>query len=192
MDKKELKALLRLEKEQYLKYTFPTTKRYFFSWIKNEPLRTIIKWQKFSRLADFYHKKVKRGSRYSILPYLYYVRRRNNIAYKLSIEISTENIGKGLLLFHSGAIVVNEKAIIGDFCKLHGNNCIGNNGSPGGKCPVIGNNVSIGVGAKVIGDVSIADNIIIGAGAVVVDSFTEAGVVIAGVPAKVIKNRDNL
>lgn len=187
MTKEQLSKILLLEHNQYRNYTFPTTQRWVMSWIKNEPLRTIMKWQKYSRIADFYHLKVINGSKLSILPYLWYARLKNTLAYKLSIELPTEKIGKGLLLFHSGSTVVNENAIIGDYCKLHGNNCIGNDGTPGGKCPIIGNNVSIGVGAKIIGDIRIADNITIGAGAVVVDSFTEEGVTIGGIPAKVIR-----
>lgn len=57
--------------------------------------------------------------------------------------------------------------------------CIGNDGKSN-TCPVIGNNVNIGVGAKLIGD------IMIGAGAVVVSSFTESGITIGGVLARQI------
>lgn len=68
-------------------------------------------------------------------------------------------------------------------CTLHGDNCIGNNGKTNA-CPIIGNNVDIGVGAKLIGDIVIADDIVIGAGAVVVSSFTEPGITIGGIPAR--------
>ena len=54
---------------------------------------------------------------------------------------------------------------------------------------MIGNNVDIGVGAKIIGPVEIGDNIRIGANAVVVDSFNESGVTIVGVPAHIV-NKD--
>lgn len=52
--------------------------------------------------------------------------------------------------------------------------------------PVIGDNVYMCTGAKVVGDVTIADNIIIGANAVVNRTFNEPGITIAGVPAKKI------
>ena len=70
---------------------------------------------------------------------------------------------------------------------MHGNNCIGNNGKEVKACLTIGNNVDIGYGATIIGDIKIADNIIIGANSLVNKSFLESGVVIAGCPAKVIK-----
>lgn len=52
------------------------------------------------------------------------------------------------------------------------------------KCPQIGNNVEIGVGAKVIGNITIADNIKIGANAVVTKSFDEEGITLVGIPAR--------
>ena len=69
---------------------------------------------------------------------------------------------------------------------MHGDNCVGNDGQSD-ICPVIGNNVEVGAGAKIIGNVTIADNIKIGAGAVVVnDLLTEFGVY-GGVPAVRLK-----
>ena len=93
---------------------------------------------------------------------------------------------EGLTIDHWGAIVINPKAKIGKNCRLHGNNCIGNNGSID-IAPVIGNNVDIGFGAIVFGDVVIADDIKIDANAVVNKSFLEPGITIAGVPAKRVK-----
>ena len=66
-------------------------------------------------------------------------------------------------------------------------NYIGNDGTHGGKYPIVEIMFLIGVGAKLIGDIKIANNIIIGAGAIVVDSFTEEEVTIARVPARIIK-----
>ena len=53
-------------------------------------------------------------------------------------------------------------------------------------CPNIGNNVDIGVGAIIIGNVNIADGCIIGAGAVVTKSFDKINTVIVGVPGKAV------
>ena len=85
-----------------------------------------------------------------------------------------------------GNIVINNNAILGDNVKLHGNNCIGNNGKDY-KCPKIGNNVDIGFGSIITGDIIIADDIKIGANAVVNKSFFKKGITIAGVPAREIK-----
>ena len=65
---------------------------------------------------------------------------------------------------------------------FHGNNCIGNNGKTE-DCPVIGDNVDIGFGAIIIGNVKIADNVKIGANAVVTKSCLEEGATLVGIPA---------
>lgn len=110
---------------------------------------------------------------------------KNILGNRLGYEINGKNIGEGLILYHNGPIVINGDAIIGKNCKLHGDNCIGNNGISNG-CPHIGDNVNIGVGAKIIGDVVIADGCFIGAGAVVVSNCFEENSTIVGVPGKKI------
>ncbi len=71
---------------------------------------------------------------------------------------------------------------------LYMGNCIGNDGISD-ECPIIGDNVEIGVGAKIIGNIKITNNVIIGAGAVVVNDILEENSVVAGVPAKIIKKK---
>lgn len=116
----------------------------------------------------------------------YYRIRKNHLGEKLGFTIHKNTFGAGLRIWHYGNIVVNAFARVGKNCTLHGDNCIGNNGF-GGNSPRIGDNVDIGVGAKIIGDIDIASNVIIGAGSVVNKSFKEEWVVIAGVPAKIVK-----
>lgn len=118
----------------------------------------------------------------------YWCLRKNILGSKLGITIPEGVFQRGLHIWHYGNIVVNGQARVGENCILHGDNCIGNDGYDN-LAPVIGNNVDIGVGAKIIGNVTIADNIKIGAGAVVVNSFLEEGVTICGVPARVVKTK---
>jgi len=95
-------------------------------------------------------------------------------------------VGKGLFLGHPRGLVVNPNTVIGDYCAIIQQVTLG------GPRVVIGNNVSINAGAKIISDenktdiVSIGDNCIIGASALILISMPNNSV-IAGVPAKVIK-----
>lgn len=98
-------------------------------------------------------------------------------------------IGKGLLINHFGGIIVNDGTKMGEFCTISHGVTLGNK-RPGGKSPVIGSNVYIAVGAKVLGDIAIGDNCIIGANSVVMGSIPENSIV-AGIPAKVIKRIEN-
>ena len=110
----------------------------------------------------------------------------NKLGLLLNYEMSGTNIAPGLVLYHGGPIVIHGKAKIGKNVKFHGDNCVGNNGIDD-MCPVIGDDVDVGVGAKIIGGIKIARGIIIGAGAIVVDDFEEENIVIAGVPAKKVR-----
>ena len=93
--------------------------------------------------------------------------------------------GPGLSIAHYGTIVVSTAARVGKNCRLHeGVNIGATNGSS--RAPQIGDNVFIGTGAKIIGDITIADDVAIGANAVVVKSIQEQGITVGGVPAKKI------
>ncbi|MDQ1086635.1 serine O-acetyltransferase [Siphonobacter sp. SORGH_AS_1065] len=180
--KKKLEACIQYEKRMYSNYMFNSTVRYILSRVKREPVRMILEFLIISRKCDYYKKK--NGLITKIL-YLIYVSRKNRLGEKLNLEIGTENIEPGLLIYHYG-VVINSDTIIGKNCRLHGDNCIGNNGKSN-ECPKIGDNVSLGVGAKIIGNVIIANNIKIAAGSVVVHSFLEEGITIGGIPAKKLK-----
>ena len=82
-------------------------------------------------------------------------------------------------------IVIVHKASIGANCMIFQQVTIAGKNNKG---PVIGDNVIIGAGAKIIGDVNIGDNCFIGANAVVTKSFPPNSV-IGGVPAVLIKSR---
>lgn len=124
---------------------------------------------------------------YYYLRFVFASRRKNILGRKLGIEIGENSFDKGLIIYHTFGTVVNSESVVGKNCKLHGNNCIGNSGLDT-KCPVLGDNIRVGVGAKIIGDVTLADNITVAAGAVVVTSFLEPGITVGGgVPAKRIK-----
>lgn len=135
------------------------------------------KYIKYLRLSDYY-----KGTLLS----WFYLWKKNRLANLLGFEITSTNIGKGLTLYHNGPIIINGGALIGENVCFHGDNCVGNNGITD-ISPTIGNNVDIGVGAKIIGAVKIADNVKIGAGAVVINDINESGVTAVGIPAKIVK-----
>lgn len=85
--------------------------------------------------------------------------------------------------WHYGSVIVNGHAKIGKNCQFHGNNCVGNKGVLDEAAPRLGDNVEIGVGAKIIGDIYIADGVKIGANAVVVKSCYNKGATLVGIPA---------
>lgn len=121
---------------------------------------------------------------------MYYKLVFHKMSIKLGVFIPPNCFDEGLSIAHAMCIVVHHNAKIGKNCRIHEMVNIGaTNGSD--KAPVIGNNVFIGTGAKIIGDVKIADNVVIGANAVVVHDILEEGTTWGGVPAKKISNNDS-
>lgn len=143
----------------------------------------LVKYQKLLRLDEYYSNTATGIKK---LLQLWYRWRKNCLAERLGITISKNVFDEGLIIWHYGYIVVNGMARVGKNCVLHGNNCIGNDGIHP-EAPIIGDNVDIGAGAMVIGNIRIADNVKIGAGAVVVHSVEEPGVTVVGVPARIVR-----
>lgn len=94
-------------------------------------------------------------------------------------------IGKRLCLPHGGnGIIISSKAEIGDDVIIYQQVTIGTR-ETGGKAPVIGNNVFIGAGAKILGEIKIGDGSKIGANAVVLKDVPPNATAV-GVPARII------
>ncbi len=182
VDKKECNRIIL--KEQILRRTL-TNGNWCLNKITHEHDSRIVKYQKLLRL-DEYYSNTATGMK-KILQ-LWYRWKKNRLGEKLGITISRNVFDEGLVIWHYGYIVVNGMAKVGKNCVLHGNNCIGNNGNTP-EAPVIGDNVDIGVGAMIIGNIRIANNVKIGAGAVVIHSVEEEGATVVGVPAKVVKRK---
>jgi serine O-acetyltransferase len=110
------------------------------------------------------------------------------LSMKLGFVICRNVCGPGLALAHGGPIIIHPKAVIGENCRI--DRCVSIGSiyyltAP----PRIGNNVYIGPGAVLNGDIQIADGIAIGANSYVNKSFMEPGITIAGCPAKKISDK---
>ena len=96
-------------------------------------------------------------------------------------------IGRGLFIDHGMGVVVGETAIIGDNVTLFQGVTLGGTGKETGKRhPTIGNNVVIGAGAKVLGNITVEENSYIGANAVVLRDVP-ANSTVVGVPGHITK-----
>ncbi len=149
------------------------------------PTRTFKKFLKYLRKQEYYLNTAK-GNKLKGLLAIYYEGKKNRLGLKLGVEIGPNCFEKGLNLYHAGNIVINPSVKVGKNCSLHGGNCIGNNGITKA-VPVLGDDVDVGFGAVIIGDVTIANGVKIGANAVVNKSVTEENCVVAGVPAVIVK-----
>lgn len=135
--------------------------------------------------------------RYTLRPAL--IRKPMSALYKLlfklvqiltGIELPCEvEIGRNFVIDHFGGIVISGYARFGDDCRIRTGVVVGLSRVDDPCAPVIGNNVDIGAGAKVLGRITIGDNVIIGANAVVLRDVPPNSYAV-GVPAVVRPRRD--
>ncbi len=150
----------------------------FIFFLVRDPQYLLKKYKYHLRKEEYY---LNNPSKIHTLFRLFHLARKNALGNKLGVLIPPNTFGKGLMIMHHGSIIVNPDARIGEYCTLHGNNCIGNNGKTN-VVPSIGNSFDLGVGACVIGNVKIGNEVTVGANAVVTKSFSDNSLLV-GIPA---------
>ena len=117
--------------------------------------------------------------------------KRLQIRYGIEIQATTK-IGKALFIPHFGGIVIHKNAVIGNNCTiLHGVTIGINSFKSITEVAEIGDNVIIGAGAKIIGNIKIGDNVTIGANSVVTKDIPDNAVV-AGNPGRIISYKESI
>lgn len=112
------------------------------------------------RLFNFLHRKG-----IPTQPFRFFFERFIEVTTGISIPAAC-TIGKGFRIHHFGGIIIHPSVVIGKNCTMYHHVTVGDIGGAGGAAR-IGDNVMIGAGAKIIGEITIGDNCRIGANAVV-------------------------
>lgn len=99
-------------------------------------------------------------------------------------------VGRNFVIDHFGGIVISGYARFGDDCRIRNGVVVGLKNVSEPTAPVIGNNVDIGAGAKLLGNIRIGDNVVIGSNAVVLIDVPDNSLAV-GVPATVKARKHN-
>lgn len=153
-----------------------------YRYLSDERLRFQLRLRK----VEYYYNTTGRNPIKKLVYFILQVI-NHRLAIKLGFTVPMNVFESGLCLTHWGTIIVSSHAKVGKNCRIHPSTCIGNHIG----APTIGNNVYIGPGAKIFGNISIGNNVAIGANAVVNKSFPD-NVTIAGNPARVISHKSSL
>lgn len=95
-------------------------------------------------------------------------------------------IGEGVFIDHGMGVVIGETAIIGNYCLIYQGVTLGGTGKEIGKRhPTLGENVVVGAGAKVLGNLLIGNDVRIGAGSVVLKDVPSECTVV-GIPGRIV------
>lgn len=140
----------------------------------------------YYRLCHYYSELPKRNL-FQFISHAFCYLRFKKLQYNCGVEMNQHmKIGYGLRLPHKGTIIFHPQAVIGNNCEIMQGVTLGNNILKDiDAVPVIGDEVLICAGAKVIGGVKVNNNVVIGANSVV-NMDVPSNSVVAGVPAKVV------
>lgn len=169
--KAELKRILEMEGKLYHK-----------KWYYHLPIK--MTEQQVLYLHAYYLRKAEYTCNVGSIWRKYYLFRLLRLQTCYGISIPLNVLGEGFEMAHLGSVIVNADAKIGAHAKIHPGVCVGGNK---GKAPQIGENVYLGPGCKVFGDVTLADDIQVGANAVVTKSCLIKGTTLVGIPAKPVE-----
>ena len=96
-------------------------------------------------------------------------------------------LGHGILIDHGCGVVIGETAVVGDNCTIYQGVTLGGVGTQKGKRhPTLGNNVTVGSGAKILGSFEVGDNCSVAANAVLLRPLEENTTAV-GIPARPVK-----
>lgn len=142
-----------------------------------------LKFMTIFRLTQHYRKKNR-----VLFCFFFIWLRRLKVKYGFDISYRT-TIGKGFYIGHFGNIVIHGDVVIGENCNISQGITIGvsNYGKNKG-VPIIGNNVFIGPGAAIFGNIKIGDFVTIGANTVITESIDNHKTVIA--PKSILVDKD--
>lgn len=176
------------DRESYFDYLKKDLKAYqlssysLYNYFRIDCLKFIRRLRKIEYLTNVRSKNIFYKFYIFILEFF-----NHRLGTRLGITIPKNVFGPGLCIVHYGTIVVSPHARIGENCRIHPSTSIGEyNGAP-----IIGNNVYIGPGAKIFGNIEIGNNVAIGANAVVNKSFPD-NVTIGGIPARILSDKSSL
>ena len=178
-DKSDLKDWLSYEKRIY--GLDCSVFRYLAKVIAGSEVTVLWRYQKLLRYAEYYNNTNKR-----ILKTIYKIK-LNHLSMKYCIHIGINVCGRGLRIMHVGPVLTNPRVRMGENVKLHMNTAFVAQGITD-DVPRIGDDVVVGTGATILGNVFIADGIAVGANALVNKSFETPNIAIAGIPAKKISD----
>lgn len=171
---KELKYYIKCDLQQ-------SGRKEHFMYIGNE----IGKYLYYLRKNEYFTQK-SLSNKFNKVNSFYYRFRQHKLGVKLGFDIPIGVVKQGIRIDHWGFLAISGNAKIGKNCHIYGDVTIGIKDDKDQRGPIIGDNVTIGAGARIIGPVKIASGSVIGANCVVTKDIVKENSICVGVPAKVI------
>lgn len=178
-NKKDLDFYLEADRKRMMVSGLPVLK----DWILHNEKWYIYRYLVALRHVEFYINSNKRND----IRFLYWWFRYKRLGFKMRYNIAPNTIGPGVMIYHVGDMIwVGSACKIGANCTLRPGVVFGRKRvTPDPEPVIVGDNCEFGVGAKIIGSLTIGNNVSVGANAVVTHDVPDNSIAI-GIPAKVI------
>lgn len=144
----------------------------------------VRKYLRTLRHYEFYLNNSKHNFLFWILCKFYSFRHKY-LSNQYHIYIGANKVGKGLYIPHFSSGIICNCASMGENCIISSGVIVGNKGGQE-NIPIVGNNVELCIGCKIIGKIKIGDNAIVAPNSVVIKDVPDNAIV-SGIPAIVIK-----
>lgn len=171
--------------KDWLEYELSNYSKPKFEFLKLTEPAILRHFHKMLRKAEYH-----RNTGNKVLAKWYYVRLLK-MEYRYGLHISLNTCAKGLRIMHLGSVIVNNSATVGEYCTFYPNTAVVAGGTKPG-APTLKKRVTLGIGAVVLGNITVAEYVAVGANAVVNKDVTESNISVAGVPAKKISNNNSV
>jgi serine O-acetyltransferase len=170
----------------------------FWDLFLQRPKYMILKYLIYLRKCEYATNVITKKSTllniYGKILIVYYNYKMRKLSWKLGFQFNCNVFREGLQIPNYGTIIVNPAVRVGKNCTILPGSVLGgktrskldNYEFSETEAPIIGDNVYIGLGAKVIGGIRIGNNVFIAPNAVVVKDVPD-NCVVGGIPAKIIK-----
>lgn len=156
----------------------------FKDWLISNESWFLFNFMRHVRFLEYYSNR--KG--WKKLAYLYHLYKYKKYSSKLHITLYPFTVGGGLRIYHYGSFThIGPNCKIGKNCTIQPGVVFGNKyeDETDGEI-IVGDNCYFGLGAKILGSVTIGNNVIVGANAVITKDVPDNAIV-AGVPAKIIR-----
>lgn len=185
--KLELEYYLREDLNVNLNTTHLSWKKKLGYWLYSNESYMAVRLLRALRYHEYYTNLCNQGKSGFINQILlrYYTIKHHRLELKYGIKLGVNVLGYGVYIPHVNSSIMIDCLSIGNYCSLNAGVVIGRNHTID-QSPIIGDNVTVCLGSKIVRNVKIGNNVIIAPNSVVIEDVPD-NCIVSGVPAKIVK-----